>query len=233
MITNCYTNCAAWGWRRTPPVRAGLRVILPPAGEQITLAEAKNHLRVDDDGASPAAHPDDALIEDLIVTAREWCENETARALVTQTFELTLSAWPASEYAEQTAEAQILPMSPVASVEVVTYLDGNGAPQILAPTAYTLADWMSPARLYPAVGSTWPTPQAAPDAIVIEYVAGYTLPEGSPNNNPLPRSIKQAMLLVIAHLYDNRAQSTAVKLEDLPLGVYSLLDRYRLRLGVA
>ena len=44
--------------------------------EPVTLAEAKLHLRI-----NPGDNSEDGLIEDLITTAREFCENYTGKEL--------------------------------------------------------------------------------------------------------------------------------------------------------
>lgn len=227
-----YSCCEPWGWRYTAPIRSGLRVVAQPTGEQITLDEAKLHLRVDSDGSSPPAHLDDPLIESLIVAAREWCENDTGRALVPQTLELTTSAWPVRGpwgIGDQVS----LPMGPIGSVVSVTYLDAAGVSTVLAGSGYLVDNWSEPGWIYPAVDTTWPTVQSVANAIVIRYTTGFTLPTDSPNDKPLPKSIKAAMLLIVGHLYENREQSNDLKLQNIPLAAESLLDRYRLRIPIA
>jgi uncharacterized phiE125 gp8 family phage protein len=227
--------------------RWNVKTVVPAAGEQITLAEAKLHLRVDDDGGSPPAHPDDPLITALISAAREWCEGYTGLALVPQTFELggssfgSSSLWmPCSCYryssdgvSQQYNSYVELPMGPVSSVAQVTYIDGEGAEQTIASSDYVLDDYSNPARLYTAFGSSWPTAQNSANSSRIRYRAGYDLPADSPNPNPIPFSIVQAMKLIIGHLYENRENTTDANLELLPLGAMTLLDRYRVRVGVA
>lgn len=60
-------------------------LIAGPAAEPLTLAQAKNHLRVD-------ASEDDALITALLVAAREQAEFLLGQRLVTQTWQLQLKA---------------------------------------------------------------------------------------------------------------------------------------------
>src|SRR5947199_210729 len=60
-----------------------LRLITPPSIEPVTLAEAKAHLRLE-------ISDDDALVSDLIGTARELIEEEVARSLITTAWGLTL-----------------------------------------------------------------------------------------------------------------------------------------------
>lgn len=202
----------------------GIKVITPPTAEQISLAEARLHLRLDDDGESPAAHPDDTLLAWMIPSARQYCEGWTERALATQTLELALDEFPA-------AEIQI-PRSPIQGIVSVKYMDGDGVEQTLAASAYTLDDYQEPGWVLPAVDTTWPATQAVVNAVKIRYLAGYSLPNVV-QTHPLPSAIKAAMLLVLGALYENREQSAAVQQHELPLGVFSLLRPYQLRQSMA
>lgn len=226
-----YTCHPVWGYRFTAPVRSGLRVVTAATGEQITLAEAKNHLKLDDYG-SPASHPDDTLIEGLITAAREWAENYTGRAIVPQTFELVMSRFPTKQCTGIGDEIP-LPMAPIVAVSSVTYLDGAGASQTVATSDYTVDNWSTPGYVYPINGVSWPNTEVNPGAVTVRYSAGFTLPTDSPNNLPCPKSVKSAMLLIIGHLYANREQTSDLDLKEIPLGVTSLLDTVRIRLGVA
>ena len=62
-----------------------LQLVSAPAGEPITLLEAKQHLRVDVDD-------DDALIGSLITAARQAAETRTGRQLMTARWKLVLDA---------------------------------------------------------------------------------------------------------------------------------------------
>jgi uncharacterized phiE125 gp8 family phage protein len=215
--------------------RYGVKVITPPVGEQITLPEAKLHLRIDDDFSSPSSHPDDPLIESLIAAAREWCEFYAGRSLAPQTLELAADSFPRSGVvscapclpSNYEYWALPLPMGPVVSVQTVT-VSGT------AYSDYVLTTYAEPARLLPLAGGSWPTLTPSADAIKVRYVAGYDLPGASPNPNPLPKSIRAAMLLVLAHLYENRENTTlGPTLQEIPMGAQALLEPYRLRLGMA
>jgi hypothetical protein len=86
-----------------------LKLITAPIAEPLTLAEAKAHLRVDESD-------DDALIEALIVAARQGAEHITQRALMPQTWELALDQF----------ESEIrLPKAPLASVIGVKYVESS------------------------------------------------------------------------------------------------------------
>jgi uncharacterized phiE125 gp8 family phage protein len=58
-------------------------------------------------------------------------------------------------------------------------------------------------------------------AVEIQYVAGY----GSAATS-VPEGIRQAILLAVGHWYENREQSTAKAMQELPLGARHLLAAY-------
>lgn len=227
--------------------------ITPPVAEPITLAEAKLHLRLDDDGDSPPVHPDDPLIQMLISAAREWCEGYLGRAAAPQMIELALDSFPSSyltgsayfgsgclrslynAVVTTSAGAIMLPMPPLSSIISIKYIDENIVEQTLASSAYAVDDFQQPSWLLPASGTSWPATAAVINAVKIRYWAGYDLPGDSPNPNPLPWSIVAAMKLVLGHLYENRENSAQFSgnLELIPMGAQALLDGYRIRLGLA
>jgi len=55
----------------------------------------------------------------------------------------------------------------------------------------------------------------------------------SPNPQPTPKSAKQAMLLMLGHLYENReALGKKDYNVELPLGVMALLQQHRIAIGL-
>ena len=64
-----------------------LQLVTPPAEEPVSLAEAKQHLRVD-------GGDDDLLIGSLITAARQAAETKTGRQLITARWKLVLDAFP-------------------------------------------------------------------------------------------------------------------------------------------
>ena len=219
---------------------SGIKIITPPEFEQITLAEARLHLRLDDDGDSPAVHPDDPWLTGVgIPAAREYCEGWLGRALAPQTIELALDSFTAPIHAEWSgctlswpaSQTRIpLPMPPVPSVTSVKYYDASGD-NTLATSAYHFDDY-DPAIVL-VDGTSWPTTSVRPNAVRIRYRAGYSLPGESPDTNPLPIALKAAMLLVLGALYENRENAAADQLTDIPLGAQALMMPYRVRLAMA
>jgi len=137
-----------------------LKLITAPAIEPVTLAEAKVQCRVDTDLTA-----EDDLLSALISTAREMAEHEIGRALINQTWERVLDAFPAAEIE--------LGMPPVSSIVSVTYIDAAGDSQTLASAAYTLEPDLLPGWLLPAEGYEWPDTLDTANAVRVRFVAGY------------------------------------------------------------
>lgn len=117
----------------------------------------------------------------------EDAEHETARAFITQTWEVTLDAFPAARCGG--AAAIRLPKSPVASVVHVKFYDVDGVQQTLDPQDYLVDDKSEPGYVFPAPGLTWPATAKRINAVDIQFVCGY----GTSDAN-VPAAIKQYIL---------------------------------------
>lgn len=199
-----------------------LTLVTKPTEEPVTLDEAKAHLRVE-------STAEDALIQALIAAAREYAESVTGRQLVTATWDLKLDAFPADGAAIE------LPKAPLRSITSVTYVDTAGATQTWASGKYVVdapsGPEALPGRLAPAYGESYPATRDTLNAVTIRFEAGY----GTAAD--VPQAIKQAMLLHIGHLYENR-QSVVVGAGAgaaiaVPQATDWLLAPYRVTLGFA
>jgi uncharacterized phiE125 gp8 family phage protein len=198
-----------------------LRLITAPVVEPITLVEAKSHLRVDHDA-------DDVLIASMIQSTRGYCEQWTARAFITQTWELVIDEFP-------TNEVQI-PLPPLQSVTSIKYDDGAGVEQTLGTLEYEVDDVSQPGWVVP-VTTGWPSTFEGINAVRIRYVAGYDPGTDSPVDLAanVPPSIKAAMLLYLGQLYENREDVVVgTVVNRMPTGsIEHLLRPYRVALGMA
>lgn len=165
------------------------KITTPPATEPITLAEAKAQLRVESDFTD-----DDTWITTAITVVREQVEALTNRALISQSLELAISEFD---------DVMQLPKPPFISLTSIQYYDEDDALQTLASTVYTVNDFVEPAEIALAYEQTWPAVYDRPDAIRIAFSTGYA------NAAAVPASIKQAMLMLLTDLYDNRSSSTS------------------------
>lgn len=208
-----------------------LRVVTPPAQEQITVDEAALHLRLDAYG-SPADYPERTWLEAAIAASREVIEWQTGLTLAPQELEVTMRAWPIDCMVQPGVS---LLTGPVLGVTSITYVDGVTIPDpVLDPLLYQADTYSMPGYVYPAYNQSWPTAQPSVNSIRIRFTAGYSLPTDSPQDAPLPKSLRAAMLLTLGHLYENReATTTAPNMTQIPLGISSLCEKWRIRTSMA
>jgi uncharacterized phiE125 gp8 family phage protein len=176
-------------------------IVTAPTEEPVTLAEAKNWLRVEHSA-------EDALIKELIGSARQDGENATRRTWMAATLQLRLDHWPRE-----------LPRPPVQSVSSVEYVDPDGQTQTF--TAYQVDTDVEPARIWP--DNDWPKIADRPDAVRIKYDAGWSQAE-------VPQPLKVYTLMRTAELYDHRTSYDAPEGGRLPKAHKTdLLARYMLK----
>lgn len=154
------------------------KIVIPPACEPITLAEAKLHLRVTDDDQ-------DALISGLISAARIAAETKTRQQLMHARWTLVFDRFPMAGIGTPLPFAQdvqipgfaaILPHAPYVDMFAITYLDMGGVLQTVDPTLYTVNDAAMPAHVSPTFGNIWPIPLPQVGAVRFTYDAGYASP---------------------------------------------------------
>lgn len=160
-----------------------LRLVLAASVLPVTLVEAKASLRVD-------VATDDTLITSHITTATAQLDGRDGilgRAIVTQTWELVLAAFPAHEIT--------IPLPPLQSITSIKYQDSANVETTLASTSYVIDKTSEPALIYPV--TTWPSTYSTPNAVVIQFIAGYGAA------GAVPEPIKSAIKLRVQSLYDN------------------------------
>lgn len=173
-----------------------------PAAEAVTLSEAKAWLRVD-------GSEEDGLIDGLIPAARLAVTQQTGKALVKETWRLVCDIWP------KDGELR-LPVGPLRAVTGLRVFDANddavelpldGLVSVPDPALVIIPRELTPPVLRPRLG------------FEIDYEAGYA------NAAAVPAPLKQAVLTLIGHWYENRglAESDAA----LPTGIGPLLAPFR------
>lgn len=184
-----------------------LKIITAPAAEPVSVAEVKAQARVD--------HSDeDALVAIYIAAARAECEHITERALITQTWELALDAFP--------SRGIRLARPPFGAIVSVKYDDEAGAEQTLPGSAYTVDSYQEPAWLLPAYGTTWPGTIDAANAVRIRFTAGY----GAAGTD-VPAVARHWILIQAANAFAHREALVDGRLQ-VPAHVVHLLDSLRL-----
>jgi uncharacterized phiE125 gp8 family phage protein len=188
--------------------------VSPPATTPVSLDEAKAHLRVIERDGDGNALPfeDDALITAFITAAVDHLDGWSGilgRALVTQTWRQDFDQFGCLR----------LPLSPVASITKIEYVDGDNALQTLADTVYTHHTDARGTYVALKPGQSWPTVYSRPDAVSVTYVAGTAAAD-------VPAALKAAILLHVGQLYERREAAGEAQ-TDIPFGYYALVARYR------
>jgi uncharacterized phiE125 gp8 family phage protein len=231
-----------------------LQRLVDPEQEPLTLEEAKRHLNVvDDDIGSPTVPgPNDEDITTLIQVAREYVEDYTGRALVDQTWRLTVgdtvsydlvdgsymrycshgyvrSHWRSNGiYLRRSPVIELLSVSSIDCYGTLTEFQADGSPEV---SPFTLLD----------AGTKWPRIMAGSstswtDRLQIEFRAGFADLTGSPQDpmTKVPATIRHAMKLLIAHYFENREPINIGNIvSKIPLGVDALLNAHKCNLGFA
>lgn len=184
-----------------------IKITTAPATEPVTETEAKLHCRVDHS-------TEDAIFTRLIEVARNQCEAISGRAFVTRTYTAMLDRWPESVFE--------LPYPPLASITSIKYYDDAGSAAATFNSANYYVDTNSePGRVALVSGADWPSTTLRDiNGVEIIYTAGYG------NAAAVPNQYKQAMLLLIGHLYENRESvvvQQGVSMAQVPQAVEWLL----------
>ena len=179
-----------------------------PALEPLTLAEAKQFIRVEH-------NDDDDIITALIAGARIHVETQTRRALITQSWRLTRDVWP------ELGCVPVLPV-PLRTLDAARVYKSDGTTLTLDLAAFTVDKVAAPARLAFMRGAL-PAPGRPVAGIEIDLTCGYgAAPES------VPEPLRQALRLLVAHWYENRGLvAIGHEIAVLPQTVAALIAPYR------
>ena len=149
----------------------GLNRSAEPAAEPVTVQEAKNQARVEHS-------EEEALWTAWIIAARQHAEDVTHRALINQTWVLSLENFPwfpGQMPAQGFRQYSVLPLPrpKLSSVTSLKYLDTAGVDTTLAGSAYIVDTTNEPGIIVPAYGTVWPVARWQPASVRVTYVAGY------------------------------------------------------------
>ena len=182
-----------------------LTLMTPPAVLPVTLDMAKAYLKVD-------GTDEDILIEALVAAATSRIEFECDLALITQQWSLYRDHWPGCGILE-------IPLHPVQVVEEIRILTPDGLATV-DPVLYETDLSGRPARVRALPGF----PAAADGLNVVEMRirAGFgDAPED------VPSDLRQAVLLVVAHWFENREGADERNGAGLPAGARRLMASWR------
>lgn len=188
-----------------------LSLVTAPISEPVVPTEVINHLRLEPDTT------EDDLLAALEVAARQHVENVTHRQLISATWKVTFDRFP------RWRAPISLPLPPLQSVTSVKYLDAAGVEQTWASNQYVVDKPQGPrameGRIYPVLNVDYPTTCYREDSVTVEYVAGYG------DAAAVPTALKQAILILVGGMYENRESTVPNALMENP-AVQGLLGPY-------
>jgi len=192
-----------------------LKLITAP-DEPITLEDAAEFMRAEFSAS------EENLINTLITAARQMCEDYLFRRIGVQTVELRDKGFPANN-------APIILPAPLISVESIKYLDTNNTEQTFDASDYIVSS-AEPGMIIPV--NSWPSTSQSGDSLRVVFIAGYSAPGDSPQESELlPSTIKTAMFMQIADMYENREAQVERPLTANQT-MTNLLSPYRLEMGI-
>lgn len=191
-----------------------MRIVTPSTlltSECITVAEAKLHARVDIDD-------EDSWFTANITAARQWVESYIDGATIPQTFTVYYDSIDVAKF----CRAIELPRRNVISVTSVTSYDMDANASVFDSSKY----YLSGDRIALKNDSDWPSDNLRYfDAIKIIFNSGFGSFSSPTWSQSVPKDIKQATLMLIAHWYQNRGDEVAENI--IPREIYNFLFPYR------
>jgi len=182
-----------------------LTVVTAPTVRPVDITEIKQHLRID------AVDEDDLLLA-YIAASTEYCQDLQNRAYMDQTWDLTLERFPVGDIIS-------VPLPPLQSVSSITYYGTGATANTLTASTYIVDTSSEPGRVSLAYNEVWPTTTLRPvNGVVVRFTAGY----GSVTS-AVPDMARQAVKLLVGHMYEHRENTEIKALELIPDGVFSLL----------
>lgn len=182
----------------------------------LPVEDFKAHLRLGTGFASETTQ--DEVLTGFLRAAISAIEARTGKVLITRSFSWTLRFW-------RDRDSQGLPLAPVVAIARVATIERGGTQTEVSPENYWLEQDSQRPRLKSVSSSLPPIPTGG--SAVIEFDAGF-----GPAWENTPADLRQAVLMLAAHYYEFRHE-TALGDGNMPFGVTSLIERYKvMRLGL-
>ena len=207
----------------------GLVRTSPPTVEPVSVSEAKVHLEAID-----STH--DTMLSLLIAAARQYAESYCNRSFITQSWRLTLDAFPgrwdqsmspAGVSFSLPRNAVLLERAPIQSVDAITYTDMGGVERVIdSPGSpdYAIDLSGSLGRMTPGFGRIWPITLPQIGVVSIDYTAGY-----GDAATDVPELIRNWIMVRVNTMFENREEVAVLQrgtVSALP-HVDRLLDEFR------
>ncbi len=210
----------------------GLVQTAAPASEPVSVSQLKNQLRI----PSSNTLEDATVLPMYITSARMLFEGWTGRALVTQSWKLSLDDWskwqnfwqfftegnvffpsPGQVPTNWWNRPLLMPLNPVQTIDSIQYYDNNNVLQTLSTSNYVVDTAREPCRVmltqFPSVNyNTIPR-------VFINFTVGYS---------SVPVDIQHCILLLAADFFRAREASSEFNYKEVPFGLRHLVNKYKI-----
>ena len=190
--------------------------LTPPTVEPVSIAEAKLQCRIDDTGE------DLGLMATYISAAREWAEAYTQRTFIHTQWQLRTDSFPFEFRLPFPPMARATGYTDVALTYTASIVDGVGTVVTLPTDKYRVDREQIPGGIRPLYGQTWPAYIVDRNAVTATWWAGY-----GEDGTKVPKAVKPAIMMLVAHLFSNREMTSEAALKEVPFGVKALLNTVR------
>ncbi len=198
-----------------------------PAVLPITLDYAKLHIRA-------LGTTDDPLINVWIQAAASYFEEQTGRAILTQTHEVSCDRFPFVGASGMYQRIE-LPRPPMQSVVSVKYIDADGVLQSYSDggspdvpywtTNFPVGQYARRGFVEPKFGNSWPTARLETGSVRIRYTCGY-----GDTPHLVPTLVRGILCYLVAHFDTFRSavhEARRGQVLELPYGVQAMLDGFK------
>lgn len=176
-----------------------LKLITAATTLPVSLATVRAHCRIEDGRF-------DSVLDSMRRGAVAHIERLLGLAIGEQTWQLNLAAF---------ADVIELHQGPVLNLveDSFIYTDVDGVPQPVDPAVYTLDAITNPAAIVRNDGESWPVPIDRPNAVQLQFVAGWT-------EQTLPADLQLAVCMITGAWFDGETGK-------IPAAAMDLLHAYR------
>lgn len=187
-------------------------LITPPANLAVSLEQAKAQMFV-------TFNDYDDLITTYIEAATAHVDGYSGilgRCLISQEWAANLTSWPAG----------LLPLPfPNVTGVVVSYVDQDGAEQVVQPLNYSIIKQSTGSAL--VFKQSFDRPSLG-DSLTVEPITVLMTCGYGPDAQNVPAPIRLAIMQLVAHYYENRTAVSELSLMETPMAVDRLLTPYRM-----
>lgn len=166
-------------------IRYSLKRLTNPAFDAVTIDRARQQCNV-------SHNEDNQFLKSCLLAAQAYIEKALECTIGESNWLLTLDRFPASN------APLPIPMWPVKEVTAVRYTDTNGVEQTLSLASITQPASEGRFQMCSVDWQAWPIVRHNPNSVEIEFTAGWS------GREDVPPQITQAILMLVAHWYENR-----------------------------